>query len=83
MNQDKQNKAKVYIDKAIIDLQEAASILKADETNEIYYIHDLTKKTLIAEKPTFLTAKNFAYDYFEHNNESEVSISKGVTVIKK
>ncbi len=83
MNKDKQTKAEVLISKAIYDLQEAANLLKLDEQNDGFYILNLKTKEVLNEKPTFLTAKNFAIDYIETHPGSEVVISKHESIVKK
>lgn len=83
MNKDSQTKAEVLVKRAIYDLSEAANLLKMEDQSDGFYIMDLTKKTIIGEKPTFLTAKNFAIDYLEGNNESVVVVSKHEFTIKK
>lgn len=83
MNKDKQNKAEVLVQKAIYDLQEAANILKMEEQNDGFYILDLKNKTVIGERPTFLTAKSYAIDYIELNKGAEAVICKHESIVNK
>ena len=83
INIDNQHKAKTYVDKAIVDLIEAANLLKIDEIGEVYHIISSKTKMIVGEKPTFLTAKNFAIDYEEDHKDEECFIDKHMATIKK